>query len=212
MSTIKGRFHVQDSCDFGENADILGHAVFLVDTFIGDRTLIRGNCVSITRSKIGKDCILWHHLNIYDSVIGDKTKVASFIEIGGSDIGNNCLIESMVFIPPGVKIGNNCFIGPQAAFANDKYPRSDGIWEKGNVTVEDNVKVGLASRILPIVRIGKNSLIAAGAVITKNVPESSIAIGHPAHILNMPNILTKIFRQQLLEGTFTKEAIVKEMQ
>jgi len=145
---------------------------------------IKGKYVIVDRSTIGYGTELWNFINIYDSVIGEFCKIASHVEIGGSKIGDRCKIEAFVFIPPGVTIGNNVFIGPRVAFANDKYPNADPVWTRGNITVEDNVSIGMGAIILPGVVIGEHSFIAAGALVTKNVGPDAFAMGSPAHCIS----------------------------
>lgn len=161
------------------------NSIFVEDSDIEDYSIFKGKCVVVNRSKIGKGSILWYFINIYDSVIGENNKIASHTEIGGSTTGNDCKFEAFVFIPPGSKIGNKVFLGPHVKLANDKYPNSDPIWTIGNVTIEDNVKIGMGSSILPDVTIGQNSFVAAGSLVTKNVPKDSFVMGNPAQIVNM---------------------------
>ncbi len=145
---------------------------------------IKGKYVTFVNSSIGEDSAIWHFANIYNSEIGSNCKIASHVEIGGSKIGNGCKIEAFVFIPPGTKIGNNVFLGPRVAIANDKYPNADPFWSIGGVTIEDDVSVGMGAIILPGVTIGRGSFIAAGALVSKNVPPHSIAMGIPAHVVS----------------------------
>lgn len=93
-------------------------------------------------------------------------------------MGDGCKIQPFAFIPDGVTIGNNVFIGPHACFTNDKYAPSNGKgWSE--TRVEDGVSIGAGAVILPGITIGKNARIGAGAVITKNVPEGETWIGNP---------------------------------
>jgi acetyltransferase-like isoleucine patch superfamily enzyme len=69
------------------------------------------------------------------------------------------------------------FIGPGTVFTNDKYPPSKCL---EGATVEDNVVIGAHVTILPSVRLGKGCFVAAGSVVTKDVPAGMMAIGSPA--------------------------------
>ena len=76
---------------------------------------------------IGKDTKIWHPelSNIYgDGYIGDFCNIGAMVEIRSPQIGHRCKIQAFVFIPEGVIIGNNVFIGPNVTFVNDKFPRS----------------------------------------------------------------------------------------
>ncbi len=166
---------------------IKGRFVVFEDSTAGHGTEIHNNTV-IRHSEIGKNNKIWNFVNIYDSEIGDENTISSFVEIGGAKIGNNCKIEAMVFIPRGVKIGNNVFIGPRVSFANDKYPKvnTEGwSWTVGEVNVGDNVAIGIGSIILPNITIGEHSFIAAGSLVASDVPPNSFAMGRPAHIVSL---------------------------
>ena len=136
-----------------------------------------------TDVKIGKGTKIWHPelVNIYGCRIGDDCNIGSFVEIGPDvEIGNRCKIQSKVFIPKGVTIGDDVFIGPGVIFLNDKHPPSKGNWLAVKTFVEDGVAIGGGALILPGVKLGKGAIIAAGAVVTRDVEQYSIVGGVPA--------------------------------
>lgn len=97
----------------------------------------------------------------------------------GVKIGARTKVQAFAFIPTGVTIGRDCFIGPSVTFTNDKHPpspRSD--WLK--TTVEDQVSIGAGVVILPGVTIGRGARIGAGALVTKDVPADTLYIGRVA--------------------------------
>jgi UDP-2-acetamido-3-amino-2,3-dideoxy-glucuronate N-acetyltransferase len=120
--------------------------------------------------------------NVWGSVkIGEGTRIAAFVDIGdGVEIGKNCTIQCFVSIPPGWKIGNDVFIGPHVSFANDRHPKANGEWEIQSGEVKDGASIGMGARILPVV-IGKNSMVGAGAVVTKDIPDGETWAGVPAN-------------------------------
>lgn len=135
------------------------------------------------KSKIHQTVKIWHPelVNIYDSEIGEGTKIASFVEIGGSKIGKHCKIEAFAFIPLGTVIEDYVFIGPHVCICNDKHP--DLIskeWTISNVHVKKGASIGARSVILPGVTIGKHSVVGAGSVVTKNVPDFTVVFGNAA--------------------------------
>lgn len=137
----------------------------------------------IERSKIHPTVKIWHPelVNIYDSVIGEGTKVASFVEIGRSKIGRFCKIEAHVFIAPDTVLEDYVFVGPSASIQNDKYPdllKSFSEWDKQGVTVKRGAVIGGGAVILAGVIVGEEALIGAGAVVTENVPPRSIIYGN----------------------------------
>jgi len=131
------------------------------------------------KAKIGNNVKIWHYTYVGDDTeIGNNVKIGSLVHIDYNvKIGENTLIEGSVYIPPLSRIGNNVFIGPAAVLTNDPYPPSN---KMVGVTIEDNVIIGSRAVIKAGVTIGKNSVVAMGAVVTKDVPENTVVIGIPA--------------------------------
>ena len=123
---------------------------------------------------------LWHPelSNIGECDIGNKTIIHSHVWVGnGVKIGKNCKIQAFSFIPTGVTIGDDVFIGPHVCFTNDKNPPS-GKWSE--TFVEDGVSIGAGAVILSGLTIHKNARIGAGSVVTKDVKAGAIVVGNPA--------------------------------
>ncbi len=131
------------------------------------------------KAKIGKNVQIWNFAYIgADTVIGDNTKVGSLAHIDYNvRIGSNCKIEGLAYLAPLSRIGNNVFIGPAAVLTNDPYPLSDRMI---GVIVEDGVIICAKAVIKAGVRVGKNSVVAMGAVVTKDVPADMVVAGIPA--------------------------------
>ncbi|MFI5416869.1 MAG: acyltransferase, partial [Nitrososphaerales archaeon] len=87
--------------------------------------------------------------------------------------------EGLVYIPPLSRIGKNVFIGPAAALTNDPYPPSDKLI---GVTIKDGAIIGSRAVIKAGITIGENSVVAMGAVVTKDVPDNVLVAGVPAKI------------------------------
>jgi len=135
----------------------------------------------VENSDIGKGTIIRKYCNIYNSTIGKNCKIASYVEIGGATIGDGCKIEAYTFIPPGVTIGNNVFIGPHVVFTNDKWPRVTIVaWKPCETVVEDGVSIGANSTILSGITIRENAMIGAGSLIAKSVLGGSLVYGDEA--------------------------------
>lgn len=112
--------------------------------------------------------------------IGENTKIGMFCDIGFPDIGDDCKIQCQVSIPPGWKIGDRVFIGPGVHFVNDKHPDlSKREWAREGGIVEDDVVIGAGAIILPCT-IGRNAVIGAGAVVTKDCESGKTYVGNPA--------------------------------
>ena len=141
------------------------------------------------------------YINIWgDPDIADNVEVGAYTEIGrGVVIGKNTVIAAMCFIPPGVEIGDNCFIGPRVTFTNDKLPWARNVNFKTRKTVvETFASIGAGAVILPGIRVGKGSMVGAGSVVTKDVVPGTTVAGNPARTLRSPEWgaeLTKAMRQ-----------------
>lgn len=156
--------------------------------------------LSIEKVSLGRNVKFSVYINIYGCEIGDNTKIGAFVEIQKKAvIGKNCKISSHTFICSGVKIGNNCFIGHGVVFINDNYPQSVSLanrleteneWNKRFVktVIEDNVSIGSNCTVLGNIKIGRNSLLGAGSVVTKNIPAGQIWAGNPAKFIRKRSI------------------------
>ena len=139
----------------------------------------------VNNEKLGKNVNIPYPelVNLYGCKIGNNCFIGPFVEIQEDvKIGENCRIQSHSFICSKVIIGNDVFISHGAMFINDKYPvRKDSKdWEE--TIVEDGVVIGSNATILPC-KIGRNALVGAGSVVTRNVPPNKIVAGNPAKII-----------------------------
>jgi acetyltransferase-like isoleucine patch superfamily enzyme len=131
----------------------------------------------------GNDVSVVEPTNLYGCKIGNNVKIGPFVEIQkDSEIGDNSIISSHSFIPSGVKIGKNTFIGHGVMFTNDTFD-SELIeeWQMKETIVGDRVRIGSNSTILPV-KIGNNVIIGAGSVVTKDIPYNVTVYGNPARI------------------------------
>jgi acetyltransferase-like isoleucine patch superfamily enzyme len=160
---------------------------------IGNDAILRSGTIIYSDVVIGDNFSTGHNV-----IIREKTKIGNDVSIGTASviegqctIGNRISIQSMVFIPTGCTIGNDVFIGPNTILTNDRYPPS-GKSELIGPVIEDKSTIGANVTILPGVRIGYGSTVAAGALVTKDVPPGVLAIGSPARIKALPKELRRI--------------------
>lgn len=139
--------------------------------------------------KIGKNCTIWNYVNLYACEIADNVTIACFVEIGrNSKVGKNSRIGMGTCICQEVTIGENVFVSPNVVFIDNKYPDLTKIGVPGGnkiekTIVEDYAVIGANATIICGVRIGKNSIVGAGSVVTKDVPPNTVVVGNPARIL-----------------------------
>lgn len=146
----------------------------------------------IKNVSFGSNVKIFGFVNLYDCKIGNNTKIGPFVEIQkNAVIGARCKISSHSFICEGVEMEDEVFIGHGVIFTNDLYPKStiegklkeDKDWKLARTYVEKGVSIGSGATILGGIRIGKNSMIGAGAVVTKDVPPNTTVAGNPAKSL-----------------------------
>ncbi|MDG6907576.1 MAG: N-acetyltransferase [Nitrososphaerota archaeon] len=131
---------------------------------------------------IGKNVRIWHFAYVgSDTKIGDNTKIGSLAHVDYNVvIGKNCKVEGLAYIAPLSRIGDNVFVGPSVTLTNDPYPLSQKMI---GVTVEDGAIICAGAVVKAGVKIGKNSVVAMGAVVTKDVPPESVVVGVPARVV-----------------------------
>lgn len=159
-------------------------------TIIGKKAVIRSGAIIYCDVTIGDQFSCGHNVVIREETrIGDRVSIgtASIIE-GKTAIGSDVSLQSLVYIPTDTTIGDRVFIGPNTVLTNDRYPptRIGGL--KGPV-IMDGAAIGANVTIIPGICIGEGALVAAGAVVTKDVPPKKLAIGSPARIRDLPDAI-----------------------
>jgi acetyltransferase-like isoleucine patch superfamily enzyme len=132
-------------------------------------------------AKLGKNVKVWHF-----AYLGSKTEVGDNVMIGSLThvdynvkIGRNTRIEGSVYIPPLTRIGKDVFIGPAVVITNDPYPMTK---KMVGVTISDGAIICGGAMLRAGVRIGRNSVVAMGAVVTRDVPPNVVVMGVPARV------------------------------
>ena len=137
---------------------------------IGQVTKIWFFCHVQQGAKIGENCSLGQNVNISNNVV----------------IGNQCKIQNNVSIYEGVELEDGVFCGPSCVFTNDltpraKYPKGSSNYKK--TLVKEGASIGANATIVCGHTIGKYAMVAAGAVVTKNVPDYALVAGVPAKVI-----------------------------
>jgi acetyltransferase-like isoleucine patch superfamily enzyme len=135
---------------------------------------------------IGADTRIWQFSVIMEgAVIGKNCNICAHTLIESDVIiGDHVTVKSGVYLWDGTRIGHHVFIGPNATFTNDRYPRSKQYPEQYlGITVEDGASIGANATLLPGITIGAYALIGAGAVVTKDVPAYTLVAGNPGRIV-----------------------------
>jgi acetyltransferase-like isoleucine patch superfamily enzyme len=144
----------------------------------------------IAEVEFGENVVVHPFTNLYGCTIGDNTRIGPFVEIQrGVTIGANCKVQSHAFICTGVTIEDEVFVGHGVVFVNDKHPgattadgalQTDEDWEELPTVVERGASIGSGAVILGGLTIGRNALVGAGAVVTREVMRSAVVVGNPA--------------------------------
>ncbi|PRD68507.1 isomerase [Malikia spinosa] len=144
----------------------------------------------VSSKLIGAGSRVWQYVVLLPgAAIGKECNISAHCLIEGDVvIGDRVTVKSGVQLWDGLRVGNDVFIGPNASFANDRFPRSRRRPEKCLITtIHDGASIGAGAVILPGLEIGRNAMVAAGAVITRSVPPNAVVEGNPAKIVGYVN-------------------------
>ena len=142
---------------------------------VGDGTRVWRNVQIRKGARVGRECILGKDVFVdVDVVVGDRVKV-----------------ENGALLFMGSRVGDGAFIGPGAILTNDRLPRAirpDGAqktladWHAEGVTIDRGASIGAGAILVAGIRVGAFALVAAGAVVTRDVPPHALVVGNPARL------------------------------
>ena len=146
------------------------------------------------RAEIGAGTRIWHLAQIReDASVGRDCNIGRGAYVGpGVVVGDNVKLQNHALVYEPARLGDGVFIGPAAVLTNDEYPRAvtpDGRLKSGDdwtavgVIVGEGAAVGARAVCVAPVTVGRWALVAAGAVVTKDVPPRVIVVGNPARVL-----------------------------
>lgn len=142
----------------------------------------------VEQSDIGEGTKIWHFCHVFDSVIGQNCSIGQNCLIGpNAKIGDNCKIQNNVSVYEGLIIEDDVFIGPSVVFTNVLNPRAFIIRknEYRKTEIKRGASIGANATIICGVTIGQYSAVAAGSVVTKDVPAYTLVAGNPAKFIKM---------------------------
>lgn len=150
---------------------------------IGNDVYIHPTANVSDQAIIGDGCKIWINVQVRENAqIGAGCIVSKDVYIDHAvKIGNRCKIQNSVSVYLGVEIGDDVFVGPNACFTNDKVPRAFNLdWKITETRIENGVSIGANSTIVCGITIGEYAMVAAGSVVTKDVPPYTLVMGNPA--------------------------------
>lgn len=142
---------------------------------------------------VGANTRVWHHAHIRSGArVGDNCTLGHSVYVdAGAVVGSNCKLENRVSIFRGVTLEDGVFIGPHTTFTNDKYPRAilpngsfvrEEDWMALATLVKYGASIGAGGIVLPGITIGRWAMVAAGSLVTRDVPDHGLVIGQPAEL------------------------------
>lgn len=147
--------------------------------------------------QIGEGTKIWHFSHVQSgAVIGEKCSIGQNVNISNNVIiGNEVKIQNNVSVYEGVVIEDGVFLGPSCVFTNDltpraKYPKGRENYKK--TIIKEGASIGANATIVCGHTIGKYAMVAAGAVVTKDIPEYTLVMGVPAKIVGKVDEMGKI--------------------
>jgi acetyltransferase-like isoleucine patch superfamily enzyme len=196
---VYGATHIGDGCFVGDTV-VLGHPIrskilkelevasdWTLDALsggchVGPKCILRSGTIVYEGARLLANVETGHRVLIRENVeVGQGSRIGTNAVLDGSvKVGSNVNIQSAVYLPPGTIVGSGVFIGPYVVVTNDLYPPSPKVL---GVTIDDGATIGAASVLIAGVRIGRNAVVAAGSVVTRDVPDNGFARGVPARIV-----------------------------
>jgi UDP-2-acetamido-3-amino-2,3-dideoxy-glucuronate N-acetyltransferase len=165
----KANIASEDTSDYQIESGYFIHSLACVETkSIGHGTRIWAFSHILAGARIGRNVNICDHTFIENDVI----------------VGDRVTIKCGVYLWDGLRLQDDVFVGPNVAFANDKFPRSKQFLDRFPETiVKKGASIGANATILPGIVIGEHAMVGAGAVVTRDVPDNCVVVGNPARIV-----------------------------
>jgi len=149
---------------------------------------IHPNALVENGAEIGNGTRVWAFVHILPKArIGEECNICDHVFIENDvSVGNRVTIKCGVQLWDGITVEDDVFLGPNDTFTNDKFPRSKVYPEAFLKTVvKKGASLGANATILPGITIGEGAMIAAGTVVTRDVPANALVMGNPGRIVRM---------------------------
>lgn len=136
-------------------------------------------------ARLGPGVVVWNWTKVReDASIGADTSIGQHGYVDRNVVvGERCRIQNAVNLYDGLTVGDEVFIGPAVTFTNDLNPRAVGEWSITPTVVESGASIGANATIVCGVTLGRGCLVAAGSVVTADVPPGALVMGVPARVV-----------------------------
>ena len=168
---------IEGFCELGVTNHLSEGAIL----FIGKNSHIRSHSIFYEGSSFEENLVTGHRVTVREKTLAGKNfQIGTLCDIQGHcEVGDYVRFHSNVHIGQKSKIGNFVWIFPYAVLTNDPFPMCD---KMVGVTIEDNAIIGARAVIKAGITIGKNSVVAMGAIVTRDVDENTVVAGSPAFL------------------------------
>lgn len=152
-----------------------------------DNVFIHPSAHVSDKARIGKGTKVWINVQIRENaLIGESCILSKDVYIDHAvNIGDRCKIQNSVSIYNGLTIGNDVFVGPNVTFTNDRVPRAfNAEWKITPTYIGNGASLGANSTIICGITVGEYAMVAAGSVVTRDVPPFTLVMGNPARVVS----------------------------
>ena len=176
--------------------EVSGRSIADRSLTVGAHAVVRAFSIIYAGSRIGAYLETGHGAVIREeNRIGDHLSIWNNSTIDyGCVIGNHVRIHTGVYVAQFTVIADNVFLAPGVMIANDRHPICRECMK--GPTIEQGARIGINATVLPAVIIGRDALVGAGAVVTRDVPAGAIVVGNPARVIGKVEELHRRVREK----------------